>query len=152
MNRNGKFSGPITRVNAYVPNDNDFAYVSMGTNDDAGATRTLTAAQTETNLRWMMQKWIDAGHQASHFILTTLPPRDDANSPTSIPDRNTRIRDIANDLGVHLIDLSNHLSDDNGATWRDPGDNIGDGIHYTATVRQWIADQVVSWVSSESPP
>jgi hypothetical protein len=149
---NGKFSGPITRVNAYVPNDNDFAYVSMGTNDDAGATRTLTAAQTEANLRWMVQNWIDAGHQASHFILTTLPPRDDANSPTSIPDRNTRIRDIANDLGVHLIDLSNHLSDDNGATWRDPSDNIGDGIHYTATVRQWIADQVVSWVSSESPP
>ncbi len=149
---NGKFSGPITRVNAYVPDDNDFAYVSMGTNDDAGASRTLTAAQTETNLRWMVQKWIDAGHQASHFILTTLPPRDDANSPTSIPDRNTRIRDIANDFGIHLIDLSNHLSDDNGATWRDASDNIGDGIHYTATVRQWIANQIVNYVSSESPP
>jgi len=149
---NGKFSGPITRVNAYVPDDNDFAYVSMGTNDDAGATRTLTAAQTETNLRWMVQKWLDAGHQASHFILTTLPPRDDANSPTSIPDRNTRIRDIANDTGIHLIDLSNHLSDDNGATWRNPSDNIGDGIHYTAAVRQWIAEQMVDWMSSETPP
>jgi hypothetical protein len=149
---NSKFSGPITRVNAYVPDDNDFAYVSMGTNDDAGATRTLTAAQTETNLRWMVQKWTDAGHQASHFILTTLPPRDDANSPTSISDRNTRIRDIANDLGVHLIDISNHVSDDNGATWRSTSLHIGDGIHYTAAVRQWIAEQIVSWMSSESPP
>ncbi|HEY7635515.1 MAG TPA: fibronectin type III domain-containing protein [Gemmatimonadales bacterium] len=149
---NGNFSGPITRVNAYVPDDHDFAYVSMGTNDDAGAARTLTAAQTEANLRWMVQQWIDAGHRASHFILTTLPPRDDANSSTSIPDRNTRVRDIANDTGVHLIDISNHVSDDNGATWRNPSDNIGDGIHYTAAVRQWIADQVVSWMSSETPP
>jgi hypothetical protein len=150
---NGKFSGPITRVNAYVPNDNDFAYVSLGTNDDAGASRTLTAAQTETNLRWMVQKWIDAGHQASHFILTTLPPRDDANSPTSIPDRNTRIRSIASDMGVHLIDLSNHLSDDNGATWRDPSDHIAtDGVHYTATVRQWIAGRIVDYITSVTPP
>jgi hypothetical protein len=149
---NAKFSGPITRVNAYVPNANDFAYVSMGTNDDAGASRTLTAAQTEANLRWMVQQWTGAGHPASHFILTTLAPRDDANSPTSIPDRNTRIRDIANDLGVHLIDLSNHVSDDNGATWRNTSDHIGDGIHYTVAVRQWIADQVVNWMSSETPP
>jgi GDSL-like lipase/acylhydrolase family protein/fibronectin type III domain protein len=149
---NGKFSGPITRVNAYTPNANDFAYVSMGTNDDAGPTRTLTAGQTETNLRWMVQQWTGAGHPASHFILTTLPPRDDANSPTSIPDRNTRIRDIANDLGVHLVELSDHVSDDNGATWRSTSLNIGDGIHYTPAVRQWIADQVVSWMSSETPP
>ena len=67
----------------------------------------------------------------NHFIITTLPPRDNANSPTSIPDRNTRIRTLASDLGLHLIDLSNHVSDDNGATWRSPSLNIGDGIHYT---------------------
>jgi hypothetical protein len=144
-------TGDIIRVNAFTPDDIDFAYVSMGTNDDAGATRTLTAGQTETNLRWMAQQWIDAGRPADHFIITTLPPRDDANSPTSISDRNTRIRSIASDLGLHLIDLSNHVSDDNGATWRSASLNIGDGIHYTATVRGWIADQIVSWMDSKTP-
>jgi hypothetical protein len=144
-------TGAITRVNAFTPDDNDFAYVSMGTNDDAGANRTLTAAQTEANLRWMAQQWIDAGHPANHFIITTLPPRDDANSATSIPDRNTLIRALASDLGLHLIDLSNHVSDDNGATWRSASLNIGDGIHYTETVRGWIADQIVSWMDSKTP-
>ncbi len=144
-------TGAITRVNAFTPDDNDFAYVSMGTNDDAGANRTLTASQTEANLRWMAQKWIDAGHPANHFIITTLPPRDDANSPTSIPDRNTRIRSLASDLGLHLIDLSDHVSDDNGATWRSASLNIGDGIHYTETVRGWIADQIVAWMDSKTP-
>ena len=144
-------TGAISRVNAFTPDDHDFAYVSMGTNDDAGATRTLTAAQTETNLRWMAQKWIDAGRPADHFIITTLAPRDDANSATSISDRNTRIRTLASDLGLHLIDLSNHVSDDNGATWKSSSFNIGDGIHYTETVRGWIADQIVSWVDSKTP-
>ena len=88
---------------------------------------------------------------ANHFIITTLPPRDNANSPTSIPDRNTRIRALASDLGLHLIDLSNHVSDDNGATWRSASLNIGDGIHYTETVRGWIADQIVAWMDSKSP-
>ena len=144
-------TGAISRVNAFTPDDNDFAYVSMGTNDDAGATRTLTAAQTEANLRWMAQKWIDAGHAADHFIITTLPPRDNANSATSIPDRNTLIRALATDLGLHLIDISNHVSDDNGATWRSTSLNIGDGIHYTETVRGWIADQIVAWMDSKTP-
>ena len=87
-------------MNAFTPDDNDFAYVSMGTNDDAGSLRTLTADQTEANLRWMAQAWIDAGHAANHFMISTLPPRDNANSPTSIPDRNTRIRALASDLGL----------------------------------------------------
>jgi hypothetical protein len=145
-------NGAVSRVNAYVPKANDFAYVSMGTNDDAGATRFLTAQATADNLRWMIQTWLDAGHRADHFILTTLAPRDDANSPTSIPARNVLIQGLATELGVHLIDLAGHVSDDNGATWRDPSLNIGDGIHYTETVRGWLGDQVAVWMSAEAPP
>ena len=144
-------SGRILRVNAYVPGGDDFAYVSMGTNDDAGPTRKMTAAQTEANLRWMVQQWIGAGRAADHFIITTLAPRDDANSPTSISDRNTRIRALAADLGVHLIDLAGYTSDDNGATWKSASLNIGDGIHYTEAVRAWLGDQIVSWMSTKEP-
>ncbi len=144
------FPGPILRVNAYAPGANDFAYVSMGTNDDAG-TRKLTAAQTAANLRWMAERWIAAGGAADHFILTTLAPRDDANSTTSISDRNTRIRALAADLGLHLIDLAEFVSDDNGATWRSPSLNIGDGIHYTEAVRSWLGGQVADWLSASTP-
>jgi hypothetical protein len=102
----------------------------------------------------MIQGWIDAGQRPDHFILTTLAPRTDGtlNSPTAIPDRNDLIRVLASELGVHLIDLAGHVSDNNGATWRDPSLNIGDGIHYTETVRGWLGDQVAAWMSAEAPP
>lgn len=144
-------TGPVLRVNAYTPGPNDFVYVSMGTNDDAGSTRRLTAAQTAANLRWMVQQWTAAGRTADHFILTTLAPRNTANSATSISDRNTLIRALAAELGVHLIDLAAYTSDDNGATWRSPSLNIGDGVHYTEAVRAWLAGQVVSWMSLKAP-
>ena len=144
-------SGRILRVNAYVPGGDDFAYVSMGTNDDAGSTRTMTALQTEANLRWMVQQWTGAGRAADHFIITTLAPRNDANSPTSISDRNTLIRALAVELGVHLIDLAGYTSNDNGKTWKSPSLNISDGIHYTETVRAWLGDQIVSWMSTKEP-
>jgi hypothetical protein len=144
-------TGPVERVNAYTPGPNDFVYVSMGTNDDAGPTRTMTAAQTTANLRWMIEGWVGAGRAPDHFILTTLAPRDDANSPTSIPDRNTLIRALALETGVHLVDLAALTSDDNGATWRSPSLNIGDGIHYTEAVRTLLGEQVAAWMSAEAP-
>lgn len=144
-------TGPVLRVNAYAPGANDFAYVSMGTNDDAGPDRTMTPDQTTANLRYMIQQWTGAGRAADHFILTTLAPRDDANSATSISDRNTLIRALAAELGVHLIDLAAYVSDDNGATWRSTSLNIGDGVHYTEAVRGWLGDQVASWMSAEVP-
>ena len=88
---------------------------------------------------------------ADHFILTTLAPRDDANSATSIPDRNDLIRTLASDLGVHLIDLAGFTSTDgNGATWK-TSLQIGDGIHYTDAVRDWLAGKVVDWMASATP-
>lgn len=146
-------NGPVTRVSAYVPKTNDFAYVSMGTNDDAGATRTLTASQTTDNLRWMITNWTAAGHQADHFILTTLAPRTDGsmNTATGIPDRNDLIRALATELGVHLIDLAAQVSDDNGLTWRSDTLNIGDGVHYTEAVRSWLGSQIADWMSTQTP-
>ncbi len=69
-------TGPVKRVNAFAPGPNDFVYISLGTNDDAGPTRTLSAAQTAANLRWMVQQWTGAGRAADHVLLTTLAPRD----------------------------------------------------------------------------
>jgi hypothetical protein len=144
-------TGPVKRVNAFTPGPNDFVYVSMGTNDDAGPTRTMPATQTVANLRWMIEQWLAAGRAADHFLLTTLAPRDDANSPTSIPDRNTLIRALAAETGVHLVDLAALTSDDDGATWRSPSLNIGDGIHYTEAVRTLLGQEVVAWLSAKAP-
>jgi lysophospholipase L1-like esterase len=123
----------------------------MGTND-AETSRNMTAAQTEVNLRWMVTRWLAAGKAADHFLLTTLPPRAGASSASAIPDRNTLIRALAAELGVHLIDIAALTSDDNGATWRSASLHIGDEIHYTNAVRALIADEVVSWMSATIPP
>jgi lysophospholipase L1-like esterase len=143
-------SGPVLRVNAFVPGPNDFAYVSMGTND-ASSTRNMTPAETETNLRWMVERWLAAGRAPDHFLVTTLPPRAGTNTPTAIPDRNQLIRVLAAELGVRLIDLAAHVSDDDGLTWRSATLHIGDSIHYTEAVRSWLADRVVEHISAEIP-
>jgi lysophospholipase L1-like esterase len=147
-------NGPVTRVNAYVPKTNDFAYVSMGTNDDSGPTRTLSSSATAANLRWMIQGWINAGHPADHFILTTLAPRTDGslNSATAIHDRNARIRDLASTFGVHLIDLAAHVSSDDGLTWKSSSFQVGDGVHYSEDVRAWLGGRIASWMSAQEPP
>jgi hypothetical protein len=147
-------SGPVTRVNAYVPRTNDFAYVSMGTNDDSRIDRNLSASATAANLEWMIQGWISAGHQANHFMLTTLAPRTDGtlNSATAIPDRNDLIKGLASTYGIHLIDLAAHVSDDDGLTWSSASFHIGDGVHYAEPVRAWLGGQIASWISAQAPP
>ena len=52
---------------------------------------------------------------------------------------------------MHLIDLAGYTSNDNGKTWKSPSLNISDGIHYTETVRAWLGDQIVSWMSTKEP-
>lgn len=143
-------NGAVRRVNSFVPRANDFAYVSMGTND-AAPNRSMTAAQTAANLRWMVKRWLAAGKRADHFILTTLAPRSGATSATAIPERNARIRALAAELGVHLIDLAAFTSNDGGATWKTASLHVGDGIHYTDAVRDWIAGEVVRWMASVTP-
>jgi uncharacterized protein YjdB len=144
---NGDYqNGAIPRVLAFTPGANDFAYVSMGTNDPGAS---LSDVQTGANLNWMIDQWVNSGHAANHFILTTLAP---SSQTSAIPAINTQIRAIAVQRGVRLVDLAGRTSDDNGATWRSPlTDNIGDGLHYSEVIRDWLADQVVSYMLTLVP-
>jgi hypothetical protein len=131
--------GGISRVNAFSPGPTDFAYVSMGTNDP---TVSLTPEQTLANLTWMVDAWLAEGHDAERFIITTLAPRGAGNGVT-FPQINAGIRTLASSRGIKLIDLAVYTSDDD-LTWRSADLHVGDEVHYTVAVRDWIAQQVVA--------
>lgn len=139
-------NGSIKRVAAFAPGPNDFVYVSMGTNDPTAG---LTSQETAINLNWMIDQWLAAGHQADHFILTTLAPRPSTNGAIVLI--NQQIRQIAASRSVYLVDLANRTSDDNGGTWRSSADHIGDLLHYSEAVRDWIAQQVVAYMLAKAP-
>jgi hypothetical protein len=139
-------AGPISRTKAFTPGGDDFVYVSMGTNDPGAS---MSAATTAANLEWMIDVWVNSGHAANHFILTTLAPAQGTGN--LIAQINTEIRSLASRRGVRLIDLSVRTSDDNSVTWRSSSDNVGDGIHYSEAVRDWLADQVVSILYATVP-
>lgn len=130
-------AGPVVRQLAYVPVGTDVVFVSIGTNDPHAIPTPLTPSQTAANLGIMIDKWTAAGRSASKFILTTLPP-DEVGM--NVPAMNAAIRKLAAAKGVQLIDLSAHVSSDDGVTW-----TITDhyGVHYGPTVRDWLAEQVV---------
>jgi lysophospholipase L1-like esterase len=136
--------GPIARVNSFTPGANDFAYASIGTNDLSYG---ISAEQTITNLTWMVDTWLDDGHAADQFIITTLPPRT-SGLGAAIPQINSGIRTLAVARGIKLVDLAAHTSDDNGVTWKSADLHVGDEVHYTVAVRAWIADQVVAHMRS----
>jgi lysophospholipase L1-like esterase len=139
--------GALRRVQAFVPGANDFAYVSMGTND---ASARLTTQQTLANLGWMIDQWRAAGRRADHFLLTTLAPRAGTWGKT-IPALNNGIRALASSKGVVLIDLANYTSADNGTTWRASNLHVGDGVHYSESVREWLAARVVAEMRTRVP-
>ena len=136
-------SGAISRVRAFSPGSNDFVYVSMGTNDQAAA---IDPAGTAANLEWMIDQWVNTGHGADHFILTTLAP---ASGNTSIPQTNNLIRALAARRAVRLVDLGDYTSID-GLTWKSSTYTV-DGMHYSEAVRDWIADQVASYLLAIAP-
>jgi lysophospholipase L1-like esterase len=140
-------NGAIRRVQAFTPAATDFAYVSMGTNDP---TWNISTTQTLTNLRWMIERWRAAGRRADHFLLTTLAPRTDSRGG-SFSALNDGIRTLAASQGVVLIDLANYTSADNGLTWRSSSLHVGDGVHYSEPVRDWIATQIVAEMRERVP-
>ena len=140
-------NGAIRRVQSFTPGTNDFVYVSMGTNDPSSG---MSTSQTLDNLRWMIERWRAAGRRADHFLLTTLAPRTGTYG-ASFPALNTGIRALAASQGVILIDLANHTSADNGRTWRSSSLHVGDGLHYSEPVRDWIASQIVAEVRKRVP-
>jgi hypothetical protein len=136
--------GGIVRSRAFRPTAADFVYVSLGTND---AFYGLKAAASADNIVWMVQRWTSAGLPANHFIVTTLAPRTDGHG-AEIPALNDSIRSLARRLSVKLIDLAAYTSADNGRTWRSASYQIGDGVHYSEMVRDWLASQVSAAIAS----
>jgi hypothetical protein len=141
-------TGAISRVQAFTPRTSDFLYISMGTNDFSAGIATAT---TLVNLEWMVDQWIALGIPASHIMVTTLPPREPGLSG-SIPGLNAGIRSKFGPKGVRLIDISVMTSNDDGLTWKSPSLHVGDFLHYAESVRDSIADAVVSIMLSLTPP
>jgi hypothetical protein len=67
---------------------------------------------------------------------------------TIVPQINSGIRTLAAARGIQLSDLAAHTSDDDGVTWRSADLHVGDSLHYTTTVRAWIADLIVAHMRS----
>jgi lysophospholipase L1-like esterase len=141
-------TGPVTRANAFVPDDRSFVYVSMGTNDMKKGWLTST---TRENLRWMIAQWTGAGRPAGHFIITTLAPINSTTYASKLPVLNDKIRALADSAGVKLIDLAAYTSNDNGRTWKSSTLHVGDKLHYAEPVRDWIAQQVVAHINATLP-
>jgi adhesin/invasin len=145
-------TGAIPRVNAFKPRTSDFAYISIGTNDVAdGSISTTTIAN---NLQIMIDEWIARGLTPSRLMITTLPPRRASeNLGNKIADLNGKIRTLAAQKGVRLIDIAPLVSNDDGRTWKAASlhtDN--DELHYSEAVRDQIADIVVSYMLQLIPP
>jgi hypothetical protein len=118
----------------------------MGTNDSNAG---IGAEQCAANLNWMIDQWVIAGRALDHFILTTLSPRPSTNGAIVLV--NQQIRQIAASRGVRLVDIAQRTSDDNGLTWRSKDDHVGDELHYSEPVRDWIASQVVAYMLTKAP-
>lgn len=145
---NEYFDGPITRVQAFIPGPDDFAYISIGTND---ATFGISPSGTIANLTWMVDQWTGAGLPASHLIVTTLAPRD-GDRDAGFPQINEGIRALGRDRGIHVIDLAGFTSDDDGLTWKSSTLHVqGDANHYAEAVRAWLADEVVGYMAAQVP-
>jgi lysophospholipase L1-like esterase len=135
-------NGAIQRTQAFKPRTSDFAYVSMGTNDVGNGVSNTTIVN---NLSIIVDEWISRGLPPNRFLITTLPPRRPGAESANIPDLNNRIRTLASQKGVRLIDIAAFVSNDNGATWKAGNMHlVNDELHYSEAVRDWIADQVVS--------
>jgi hypothetical protein len=96
----------------------------------------------------MVNRWISAGHAADHLVVTTLPPRSGHDLGDAIPIINDAIRILAKRTGVGLIDLADFTSSDDGRTWRSADLHIGDRLHYSEPVRDWIAAEMVTYINA----
>ncbi|MEO8194050.1 MAG: SGNH/GDSL hydrolase family protein [Gemmatimonadales bacterium] len=149
-------NGAVQRVQAFTPRSSDFGYISIGTNDIIEGTSTT---QIRNNLEVMIDEWIGRGLAPNRLMITTLPPRRVSES-ARIPDLNSKIRTLAQAKGVRLIDIAQFVSNGDGLTWKTSSGNpsypgalhvTNDELHYSETVRDWIADNVVSIMLGLNP-
>ncbi|HUQ98221.1 MAG TPA: GDSL-type esterase/lipase family protein [Gemmatimonadaceae bacterium] len=143
-------TGPVLRVQAFKPRAVDYAYLSMGTNDIGEGT---PAATIKANLETMVDMWIQAGLPPNHLIITTLPPRRTGTTDNPrILALNSMIRTLSA-KGVRVVDLAFFTFSDDGTTWKLPSYHVtNDEYHYSETVRDWLADQIVSIMLQGTPP
>ena len=142
-------TGAIQRVQAFKPRSSDFGYISMGTNDIGDGVSTTVI---RNNLEIMIDEWISRGLAPNRLMITTLPPRRPGSESTRIPDLNSKIRTLAQAKGIRLIDLSQFVSNDDGLTWKTAAMHVNnDELHYSESVRAWIADQVASIMLQLNP-
>jgi lysophospholipase L1-like esterase len=148
-------NGSILRVQAFKPRSADYGYISMGTNDigpnDLGEFATISSIKT--NLETMVDAWIQAGLPPNHLIITTLPPRRTGTTDNPrILALNTMIRAFGA-KGVRVVDLAVFTFSDDGSTWKSVSLHVtNDELHYSETVRDWLADQIVSIMLQGTPP
>jgi lysophospholipase L1-like esterase/uncharacterized protein YjdB len=143
-------SGSILRVQAFKPRAADYGYISIGTNDIGEGT---PAATIKANLETMVDNWIQAGLPPNHLMITTLPPRRTGTTDNPrVLALNTMIRAFSA-KGVRVVDLAVFTFSDDGSTWKTPTLHVtNDELHYAETVRDWLADQIVSIMLQGTPP
>ncbi len=143
-------TGSVFRVQAFVPRAADFAYISMGTNDIGDGTAVATI---KANLETMIDLWIQAGKPPNHLIITTLPPRRTGTTDNPrILTLNTMIRAFSS-KGVRVIDLAVMTFSEDGTTWKSPTLHVtNDELHYAESVRDMLADSIVSIMLQSTPP
>jgi hypothetical protein len=142
-------SGAIQRTQAFKPRTSDFAYISMGTNDIGNGVSPNTI---RANLETMIDEWIGRSLPPNRLMITTLPPRRPGAESANIPALNNLIRSLASAKGIRLIDIAAFVSNDNGLTWKASSMHVAnDQLHYSESVRDWIADQVVSIMLALNP-
>lgn len=133
----------VTRVKAFQPGPQDFAVIGIGTNDGPDG---LSVDETIANLASMVFRWHCAGLPMNHVLLTTLPPfeRNRPDLSRAVVERNTQIQQLAAATGAGLINLNDYLAV--GPRWRDASLQVGDGIHYSEPVRDWLARYIASYI------
>ncbi len=143
-------AGPVLRVQAFAPRSADFGYISIGTNDIGD---TITVAKIKANLETMVDDWIQHNLPPNHLMITTLPPRRTGTTDNArIAVLNSAIRGF-NAKGVRVVDLAVFTFSADGTTWKSPSLHVNnDELHYSETVRDWLADQIVSIMLQETPP
>ncbi|HZJ01695.1 MAG TPA: SGNH/GDSL hydrolase family protein, partial [Gemmatimonadaceae bacterium] len=143
-------NGAILRVQAFKPRSSDFGYISTGTNDLDSAS--ISTTMIRNNLEIMIDEWISRGLAPNRLMITTLPPKHAGAESSRIPDLNSKIRTLALAKGIRLIDISQFVSNDDGLTWKSASMHVtNDELHYSESVRAWIADQVASIMLQLNP-
>ena len=149
-------NGPVLRLQAFQPRNSDFAYMLLGTNDIGNGVSVNTIL---ANLETMVDQWIALGRPANHFIIATLPPRP-AGTSSLIPGLNDQIRSRFGAKGTRVLSLDSFVSNDKGATWKSnctfgsqsTACHVGDSLHMSEVVRDWLADNIVSIMNAATPP